>query len=29
MQSAMKTPEGNSKNQWWNENIWRNSDEKP
>ena len=27
MQSVMKTPE--NKNQWWNENICRNSDEKP
>ena len=29
MQSAMTTPENNGKNQWWNENIWRNSDENP
>ena len=25
----MKTPKNNSKNQWWNEDIWKNSDEKP
>ena len=29
MHSTMKTPENNSKNQWWNENTWRNRDEKP
>ena len=25
----MKTPKNNSKNQWWTEDLWKNSDEKP
>ena len=29
MQSTMQTTKHNSKNQWWNENIWRNCNENP